>query len=329
MRTPLPFLLLVLLPCVVAAPGAPAAATADPVAVVAAVKGRVEVSSARGGGAVPAAFGRALERGDKVTVGKGGGATLFFGDGSVVTLAERSSVTVGGHASPPAAATALPGEVFAQVSQFATAGSRQTGLVTMADMRSDADAGAPLLLAPRNTSVLEDAPTLRWRAIPGAVRYRVHFGSSGGSEAWVREAPAGAGGEQALPFPADAARLAAGVDYEWEVEAIGGQGTLRREGALVRVLPAAAREGVRANLAHIAGSAGGEQSAAARFLAGSYLSGLGLYDDAARQFEALAALAPDAPEPHEALGNLYLKVGASDRAAAEFRQALALHRDAR
>ena len=326
MRTTFPCLLLAVLPLVAGASGA---SPAEPVAVVASVSGRVEVSAARGGAAVPAVFGRALERGDRVTVGKGGGATLFFGDGSVVTLAERGSVTIGGNAAAPAHATALPGEVFTQVSQFVTAGSRQTGLVTLADMRSDADAGAPLLLAPRNTSVLDDAPALSWRAVQGATRYRVHFGPSGGAESWTREVAAVSGAELSLAFPAGADRLAAGVDYEWEVEALDDKGTLRREGAVVRVLPAEAREGARANLARIAASAGGETSAAARFLAGSYLCGLGLYDDATRQFQALAALAPGSPEPHEALGNLYLKIGASDRAAEEFRRALALQREAR
>jgi len=324
MRTTFLCLLLALSPAPALASQAP---PGDPVAVVAAVKGRVEVTAARGG-AVAAAFGQALERGDRVTVGKGSAATLIFGDGNVVTLAERASLTIGGHVPAPARAPALPGEVFANVSQFATAGSRQTGLVTMADMRSDADAGGSLLLSPRNTTVLDDAPVLRWRAVPGATRYRVRLSSAAGEVAWVREVPA-ADAEPSLDFPAGAGRLAAGVDHEWEVEALDGETTLRRESAVVRVLPGEARASVRANLARIAESAGGDATAAARFLAGSYLSGLGLYDDAARQFEALAGLAPGSPEPHEALGNLYLKVGASDRAAVEFQRALALHREAR
>lgn len=322
MRTSLSCLLIAVLA------GAPAVAAADPVAVVASVTGRVEVVAARGGAARPAAFGRPLERGDRVSAGKGGGATLLLADGSVVTLAERASITLGGHTAP-ARSAAVPGEVFAHVSQFATAGSRQTGLVTLADMRSDADAGAPLLLSPRNTTVLDDAPALHWRAVPGATRYRVRLVPAGGEEAWARDVPPGAKGELSLAYPAGEPRLAPGATYEWEVVALDEKGTLRREGAALKTLPAEAGAGVRANLARIAEGAGGEQAAAARFLAGSYLTGLGLYDEAARQFEALAALAPGTPEPHEALGNLYLKVGASDRAAAEFRLALSLQRAAR
>lgn len=308
--------------------GAMPARADGPLAVVAAVRGRVEIASARGGAAVPATFGRALERGDRVTVGKGGSATLFFGDGGVVTLPERGSLTVGG-GSAPAAGGALPGEVFARVSRFATAGSRETGLVSMAGVRSETDAAAPLLLAPRNTTVLDAAPTLRWRAFPGAVRYRVRLGPAAGGESWRREVDAAPGAEPSLAFPEDAPRLEPGVDYEWEVEAIGAQGTLRAESAVVRALAADSAAGVRANLARIAGSAGGEGAAAARYLAGSYLAALGLHDEAARQFLALVALAPDSPEAHEALGALYLEIGLADRAAAEFQRALALHRGSR
>jgi hypothetical protein len=328
MRMLLPCLLAALLPGAVLAAGAPHPAADAPIAVVASVKGKVEVLSARGGAPVPAAFGRALERGDKVTVAKGGVATLFFGDGNVITLAEQSSLTIGGRSGATPGTTALPGEVFTNVSRFVTAGSRQSGLVSMADMRGETDASTPLLLAPRNTSVLDESPVLRWRAVPGATRYRVYVGPSAGGDSWTREATASAGAEDSLAFPADVAGLKAGVEYVWEVEAVDAKGPLRREGARVSVLTPEARESVRENLARIDESAGGAHDPAARFLAGSYLSGMGLYEDAARQFQALVKLAPESPEPHEALGNLYLHVGLSDWAAAEFQHALALQRKA-
>ncbi|NOT33677.1 MAG: hypothetical protein HOP12_05835 [Candidatus Eisenbacteria bacterium] len=309
---------------------APAArAATDPVAVVAAVKGRVEISTGHSRAAVRAVFGRALERGDKVTVGTGGSATLFFNDGNVIELSERSALTIGGRVVAGAHSAALPGDVFAQVSRFVTAGSRQTGLVAMADMRSDADASLPLLLAPRRSAVLDDAPTLRWRTVIGAKGYRVRVTTASGAEVWTREVAATDGAEQALAYPGDAPRLVAATEHGWEVEAFDAKGTLRRESTTLRVLGSEARGSVRTNLARITESAGGERSPAARFLAGSYLSGLGLYEEATLQFRALAALDPASPAPHEALGNLYLSVGLTDRAAAEFQHALALQRDAR
>jgi hypothetical protein len=303
---------------------------ADPVAVVAAVKGRVEVTSGATRRTVRAAFGRPLERGDKVSVGPNGTATLFFNDGNVIELSERSAITIGGRLAADARGAALPGEVYAQVSRFVTAGSRQTGLVAMAGMRSDGGGSAPLLLAPRLTSILVDAPTLSWRAVTGATGYRVRVSSADGAERWSREVPAGApGAELELAYPPDVERLAAEADHQWEVEALDDRGALRRESTVIHVLSPASRETIRANLARIADGAGGTGSPAARFLAGSYLSGLGLHQDAAEQFRQLAALAPDSPSPHEALGNVYLGVGLVDLAASEFKQALALQRDVR
>jgi hypothetical protein len=307
-----------------------ALAASEPVAVVASVKGRVEISSARAKGQVRAVFGRPLERGDRVSVGPGGAATLFFNDGNVIELAERSAITIGGRVAAAQRGGALPGDVYAQVSRFVTAGSRQTGLVAMARMRSSADESAPLLLAPRRTSILTDAPALSWRAVAGAARYRVRVTPPDGSVLWSRDVPAGTSGvDLSLPYPEDAPRLAADTDYQWDVEALDAEGSLRREGTVVRVLPPAMGADVRANLTRITDGAGGADSPATRFLAGSYLSGLGLYQDAVREFRALTALAPESPGPHEALGNLYSSVGLMDLAASEFQRALALQRDAR
>jgi Flp pilus assembly protein TadD len=116
-------------------------------------------------------------------------------------------------------------------------------------------------------------------------------------------------------------------DYLWEVEALSDARSLRKEGSAFRVLAASDAASIRGNLDRIRESAGGADSPAARYLAGSYLSGLGLYQDATEQFGALCRLSPASPAPHEALGSVYRKVGLMDLAAAEFQQALALTRE--
>ena len=96
---------------------------------------------------------------------------------------------------------------------------------------------------------------------------------------------------------------------------------------MFQVLGAAQATAVRANLDRIRDSAGGFENAAAQYLAGSYLSGLGLFQDATEHFGELCKLSPTSPAPHEALGTVYTKVGLMDLAAAEFQQALALTRE--
>lgn len=299
-----------------------APALADPVAVMAAVQGKVQVVPAGGkGGAQRAVFGRALQRGDRVVVGTGGSATVFFSDGNVIELGEKSTVSIGGRVEGRGA-SALPGEVYSQVSKFVTAGSRQSGLVGMSEMRGGGDEGAPLLTAPRKTSILEATPSFRWRPVEGVSRYRVSVSSAEGGELWSREVE---GVE--LAYPSDAKPLATETDYLWEVEARSGTRTLRRESTVFHVASPVLAERVRGHLTRITESAGGADAPAARFLAGSYLSGLGLYRDAAEHFTALCKLAPESSAPHEALGNVYTRVGLMDLAAAEFQQALTLTRE--
>lgn len=297
---------------------AAAAATAEPLAVLAAVKGRVEVTPARGGPPGRASFGLALERGDKVTVPPGGSATVFFNDGNVIELAEKSAITIGGKAATRPRA-GLPGDVYANVAKFVTGGSRETGLVAMSSLRAGSDP-LPLLLAPRKTELLDPRPAFQWRAVEGATRYRVAVSGEAG-EIWNREVEG-----RSLDYPADADPLPAGTDYLWEVRALSDQGELRREESYFHLLAAGDAAEVRTALTRIGESAGGTRSPAALFLSGSYLSGRGLYRDASEQFQALQELSPQSPAPHEALGNVYRAVGLMDLAAAEYQKALELNR---
>ena len=294
---------------------------AEPIAVIADLKGKVEVT-AKGGAAQRAGVGRPLERGDQVKVASGGAATLFFSDGNVLELAQGSSVKVGGQIGK-SAKPGVPGDVFKSVSKFVAGGSRETGLVALSQLRSGPVGGdAPFLIAPRRTALLADRPTFSWRAVPGATRYQVTLSSAESGELWHREVTG-----LTLAFPAEATALAGSTEYLWEIQAFSDAKALRTESSVFQVLPAAEAAAVRLNLGRIAESTGGAESPAARFLAGSYLSGLGLYLDASEQFGALSKLDPGAPEPHKALGDVYSSVGLMDLAAAEFQMALSLKRE--
>lgn len=303
---------------------APGALFADPVAVIAAVKGRVDVTTSRGGPAQRATFGRALERGDRVAVSAGGSATLFFNDGNIIEIAEKSSLRIGGQVGGRAGRTpGLPSDVYASVAKFVAGGSRETGLVALSTLRSaPADAGVPFLIAPRRTALMTDRPMFAWRAVPGATRYRATVSSAESGELWSREVEG-----LSLPFPTDAAALARSAEYLWEIEALSDVKSLRKESTVFEVTSDGQARTVRANLTRIRESAGGAENPAAQFLAGSYLSGLELFVDATEQFVAMCGLMPSSPAPHEALGDVYTRVGLTDLAAAEYQQALALTRE--
>jgi hypothetical protein len=296
----------------------PNRAAADPYAILASVKGRVEVAS-KSAAPQHATFGRALERGDQVIVPPGGSATIYLSDGNVIELGEKSTLTIGGKAvSKTPAGAELPGGVYSQVSKFVTSGSRATGLVAMSTMRGGEES-SPIIEEPRKTDVMTDRPAFRWRAVQGATRYRVTLSGDAG-DLWTREVPA-----TSLEYPADAAALARDGDYLWKIEALGDQGPIRDESSVFHVIGSDAATAVQGDLKRIADSAGAS-TPAGHFLAGSYLSGLGLYGEALRQFTELSRLSPDSPAPHEALGNVYRTVGLMDLAAAEFQRALELTR---
>jgi tetratricopeptide (TPR) repeat protein len=239
---------------------------------------------------------------------------VFFNDGDVVELGERSALTVGARRTA-AGRPELPGEVYAQVSRFVTAGSRDEGLVAVTQMRGTE--ATAFLLSPRKTSVLSPRPTFAWRAVPGATRYLLTLSGEAG-ELWTQTVR-----DTACAFPEGAADLAADADYLWEVEARSETAVRQRESSVFHVVAAATAETVRADLAGIERGLGAG-SAAGHYVAGSYLSGRGLYQDAIDRFLALSRLRPESPDPHEALGSVYRAVGLADAAAAEFQQALAL-----
>ena len=286
----------------------------DPLAIVGAVKGKVEITT-RSRESRRAVFGLRLERGDKVVAGRGATATLLFSDGNVLEIGSGSSVTIGGRVEKPNA-PGVPGDVFAQVSRFVTGGSRETGLVALSSMRGERD---EVLLSPRKTTVMEAQPSFAWRALRGATRYIVTV-STPDSALWTRETP-----DTTLAYPADVAPLPQGVDLVWEVEIRSDASRLHGESSFFQVMPTEAAGVVRQHVGRIEQSVGAD-TPACHFLTGSYLSGAGLHQEAIRRFEALRALEPESPGAREALARAYAAVGLVDLAAREYEAALSLSR---
>ncbi len=300
---------------------AASSAQAEPVAVLAALKGKVMVTPGRPGGhrPAPATFGSPLESGDRISAGPRSSATLFFNDGNVIELGPGSSMTIGGRVAAGTAAgrERLPREAFLSVRNFRLAGSRERGLVAVPALRSGGDAALPEPLSPRQTDLLAARPTFTWRAVPGAVRYVVTLSGMEG-ERWTRESQG-----TTLAFPADAGELVEG-EYVWDVQAHTADTPAGKASATFRVVAVIEADAVRGVVRRMHQSVGGAGNPAARYLAGAYLFERGFLADAAEQFAALAELEPESSAPQEALGDVYRTVGLLDLAAAAYQKAKGL-----
>jgi len=299
-----------------------AASDEDPIALLIGLKGKVEVLPSGTKQTERAALGRGLMKGDRVNVAPGASATLFFNDGNVIELSEKSSIAVNGRPSKKAgvSSAAISADIFKSASRPIAAGSRETGLVALAPMRGSGDE-EPIIRSPRRTDLLSDRPTLAWRAVDGATRYRITVSGDDG-ELWRRET-----NSTALPYPKEAQSLPRGVEMLWEIEALSDAGSLRQDATTIRVITTDDANHVNAQVASILETTGGDQQAASRYLAGSYLAGRGLYADAERQFQALSTMDPNAPGPHQALGGVYDAIGLKALATAEQKKAQALSRE--
>ena len=242
----------------------------------------------------------------------------------MIELGEKSTLTVGGRVGAGTGGTAtrsgMPSEVFARVSRFVASDSRKSGMMAVAPLRGGETNPTPMLLAPRRTNVRETRPSFHWRVVDGATRYQVTVAGDQG-DVWTRETP-----ETSLDYPADAPELAAGVDYGCTVRALSDTGPLFSDSETFTVLPSEEATEVAADLEGIEKATVNASTSAGMYVTASYLVGRGLYGEAASRFEALCKVTPDAPGPHEALGNVYRAVGLTEQAASEYQRALELSR---
>ncbi len=298
---------------------APAARAADePLALLVKLTGRVQVTPVSATKPQPAQFGRPLMRGERLHVPAGGSATVFFNDGNVIELGEKSTIVISGRAAPRGTSgSAMPAEVFKTVAKNLVAGSRETGLVALAPLRGGAEA-APLLESPRRTQVLADRPAFAWRAVDGATRYRLAVSDDRG-ELWRREVTG-----TTLDYPADAEPLVRGAEVLWEVEALSDTDALRKEESSFTVASADEADLIRTQAGRIREATGAASTDVALYLEGVYLAGHGVYGEAAERLRELCALTPEAAPAHEALGQAYRSMGLNDRAREELEKAKAL-----
>jgi hypothetical protein len=165
----------------------------------------------------------------------------------------------------------------------------------------------PVLLAPRNTKLITDAPVLQWMGMerqPGTVRV---YGPQG--VIWSAENVA----LTQIKYPATAPRLQPGVEYAWTIEK---QGVAVEKARFELIAPAMAKT-VEEDLASVQKTSGFSHTTAALLQGGIYVSRELFYDARNVLMEAIKR-DPDEPTLHFLLADVYEKTGLKNMAAEEY-----------
>lgn len=189
--------------------------SAEPAAVVVQVTGSVQVQRAGQTAQAPASVGVQLSAGDRVVIGTGAKAVLLYKSGKMEPAAATLTI-----AEPEARQPAGRfQQVVTTVAQVATTNARtqpnRQGMIRPVP-------GEPIPIMPRNgVKLLDVRPTLTWFKVPDATGYVIQI---------RRLAPVAGrperfniGKDTAWTYPASAAPLMPGAEYEWTVGIAGGR----------------------------------------------------------------------------------------------------------
>ena len=305
-----------------ASAGQPAKATPkkDPAAVLAVVSGNVNVL--RGDTKIDGSFGAALQPGDIVETTAGAQAAVLFDSGQIIELGPGSKITIGsvpakGGDNPSMAQ--IPDALSGGLNKFARSTDGAEGMsVVPTDLRGSGKSGKPDPLSPRNTRVSPGALSFTWSPIEDVLEYRLHLEGPGKA--------AGTYTSSAASWTAPKDGFTPGQRWTWSVEAVTADGSLSSEPVVFEVASTDQSNEISAltsRLDPLMSSGDATRMDTAAYLLGSYCRSAGFYGDAISQLEGLSKRHPDRKELHQELGSLYQAVGRNDRAAEEYRLALA------
>lgn len=294
------------------APAAPTLAqTGETAAVITEIKparGRVEVKAAGGGDWRPARPLLALRAGDVVRATEDASAVVLLSGGrGTVRVASAGTLTVPGIA---AAGQGQKAKALVDASLGFLAGTTKESSQAVLATRSMAR--PPVILSPRNGSVLPEALAFEWLGSRSA-RYTVALVGPSGPVVERREVTG-----SRWQYPADAPALAPNVRYTLQVTA----GSQPAQEAWFEVVDAARARAVANDLTLLEQELGtGVPPTSQAVMRAGLLAREGLLHDARRV--VIVALDRDRDEPtlHLLLGDLYTRTGLTTLAAESFDEA--------
>jgi hypothetical protein len=189
--------------------------SADPAAVVVQLTGSVQVQRAGESAAKPVAVGAGLNVGDKVIVASGAKAVLMYKTGKMEPATATFTIAEQESRAPAGRFQQVVGTVAALSTTNAKLQPNVTGMIRPVP-------GEPIPVAPRNgIKVLDVRPTFSWFKVPAATGYILQLRRIGPTPG--RPERFQVGKDTTWTYPASAAPLIPGAEYEWTVGIAGGR----------------------------------------------------------------------------------------------------------
>ena len=254
-----------------------------------------------------------LVPGDEVRVPDGGEMTVvFLDDGHRERLRSAAQATVSAKGFEPVGkAERLEGPALSPVSLRSLKELARSARGGIGVLRSDERSGKiPVLTPMYGANILTNTPSLSWPAQAGADGYVVHIlgGAEGPNQQKIWQSPPTK--ETKLAYPKEKP-LAVGLLYHWRVYPLKGE----ERGDPIVISKFSIATNSEQKILAPARSLQESKAPADWLVAASLYEAHGVYDEALRLYEKLAAQAPHEPGFQVALASYYTRAGQPERAA--------------
>ena len=260
----------------------------------------------------PAKVGMKLYDKDTVITPALSTCSLMFNTGDVVRVAANSRLTVN---MRPQDSKSLMSVSRKLAAAFFTEDPNEDTLAAVGGVRA-IDKEMPVLLFPKEATIVKERPTFQWSEIPGAKSYAVTLTDSEGN-VWTKEGV----GQTQLQYPNDFPALKQGSNYFWQVDAVLKTTKKTSEAGTFDLASEEIKkeiEGIRSNLSK------NSNASEMLFILAMVYQEHNMMHEAIQEYQTMIQSNPNVAYPYEQLGNIYLKLGWKDKSIAAFQKAARL-----
>ena len=254
----------------------------------------------------PAKVGMKLYDKDTVITPATASCSLMFNTGDMVKVAANSRLTVN---MRPQDSKSLMSVSRKLAAAFFTEDPNEDTLAAVGGVRA-IDTQMPVLLFPKESSIMTEKPTFQWSQIPGAKNYIVTLTDSEGN-VWTKEGIAA----PKLEYPAEFPALKQGASYFWQVDVVLKDTKKSSESGTFDLISEEAKK----EIAQIHASLAKEGNISELpFIMAMVYQKHNMLHEAIEQYQKMIESNPNGAYPYEQLGTLYVKLGWKEKAIEVF-----------